>query len=134
MRDEVRDNVKAVHFSYTFYKSGYFEVSILKDLQGRKTNRKALIFDVRSTCSQGKKIRRSRGTCDENKHTVTPSFYYIFCSVLFMAVNCAKFEKIWKLLTSFSRECITSRGHVTLFATFKSETCPRSRQLNSKNN
>ena len=51
MRDEVRDNVKAVHFSYTFYKSGYFEVSILKDLQGRKTNRKALIFDVRSTCS-----------------------------------------------------------------------------------
>ena len=43
--------LKAVHFSYTFYKSGYFEVSILKDLQGRKTNRKALIFDVRSTCS-----------------------------------------------------------------------------------
>ena len=94
--------LKLSTFLTLFTRAGILKSVYLKILQGRKTNRKALgisfcnmiiIFDVRSTCIYGKKIRRSRGTCDENKHTVTPSFYYIFCSVLLMAVNCAKFEK-----------------------------------------
>lgn len=127
MRDEVWDNVKAVHFSDTFYKSGYFEVSILKDLQARQTNKlyvgfsfcnMIIIFDVRSTRSEGKKYL-GVGEHATKTNTVTPSFYYMFCSVLFMAVNCSiSLKKYGNPLTSFSRKCITSRGHITLLATF----------------
>lgn len=80
-----------------------------------------LLYDNNFWCSfnaqLGKKILRSRGTCDENKHGY-PIFLLHLLQRPIHGCQLCQVWKIWKLLTSFSRECITSRGHVTLFATF----------------